>query len=206
MKIDIIKDEDAIILIGTQEDENAHLDQLLLNRTIYEDEIRQISNPKRLREFLMVRLLLQHFFSDNRIVVYNEEGKPRIPGSGFELSISHCSKKAAVILHPQRNVGIDIEKRGRNVQKVVRRFMSNDEQSDFADTDNSDALLLIWSAKEALYKIIGKDAFDFAASFRIYPFESSEWGIMKAEYLKTNKLYSLQYRCTESYVLVWVIE
>jgi phosphopantetheinyl transferase len=206
MIINIIEDGEAIILIGTSDEDNNVLKNRLLNVEIYQDEINQTRNPKRLREFLMVRLLLQQFFDCNPVVQYNEVGKPGLPESGYELSISHCSRHAAVILHPHRKVGTDIENRGRNVQKVARRFLGSEEQTDFAGKENTDALLLIWSAKEALFKIIGNEAYDFGSSLRIYPFEPAASGVMKAEFKKTGKLYSLQYRCSDSYVLVWAIE
>jgi len=204
--IDIIRDEEAIILIGTSSEENEVLRSLLLNDAVYQDEIKQISNSKRIREFLMVRLLLQHFFGYNPVVMYNNDGKPALNEKGYELSISHCSDYAAVILHPNRKVGIDIEKRGRNVRKVAPRFLGPEEQADFYTHENTETLLLIWSAKEALFKIIGKEALDFADSFRIFPFEPALSALMQAEYKKTGIKYQLPYRCTNSYVLVWCVE
>lgn len=206
MSIDIIRDGEAIIMIGTTEEEHDSLRRKLLNEDLYLEEMNRISNPKRMREFLMVRLLLQNFFGYTPVVLYNKEGKPRLQEPGYELSISHCGHHAAVVLHPLRKVGIDIEKRGRNVQKVARRFLSSGEKSDFAGIENTDDLLLIWSAKEALYKIIGKDACDFATSFRVYPFDTASSGVMQAEYLHTGNMYRMQYRCTDNYVLVWAIE
>ena len=109
------------------------------------------------------------------------------------------------MVHPTRKVGIDIECPTDKIQKLYKRFLSKQEQEELSDGKNRQQLLLAWSAKEALYKIIGKEAIDFANQLRIFPFCPEMTGEMTAEHTPTGKLYYLSYILTEKYTLVYCI-
>jgi len=66
-------------------------------------------------------------------------------------------------------------------------------------------LLLAWSGKEALYKIIGREAVDFANQLRIFPFEVKPSGEMKAQHIPSESFYKLFYQLTEQYTLVYCL-
>lgn len=108
--------------------------------------------------------------------------------------------------HPTRKVGIDIECPTDKIQKVYKRFLSIAEQEDLSNGKDNRKLLLAWSAKEALFKIIGKEAIDFANQLRIFPFEiKSSSGEIKAQHIPTKSHYQLFYQQTEKYTLVYCL-
>ena len=84
--------------------------------------------------------------------------------------------------------------------------MSETEQEELSNGRNVQQLQLAWSAKEALYKIIGTQAVDFANQLRILPFEVKNEGEIIAQHIPTQKYYKLSYIQTISYTLVYCID
>ena len=109
------------------------------------------------------------------------------------------------MIHPTKQVGIDIECPTDKIQKVYKRFLSETEQAELSDGKNIKQLQIAWSAKEALYKIIGKEAIDFANQLRLLPFEVQTKGRITALHLVTNTVYQLTYTQTAAYTLVYCI-
>jgi len=56
-----------------------------------------------------------------------------------------------------------------------------------------------------LYKIIGKEAVDFANQLRLLPFEVQKEGRITAQHITTNTVYQLTYTQTAAYTLVYCI-
>jgi phosphopantetheinyl transferase len=86
---------------------------------------------------------------------------------------------------------------------LYTRFLSLTEQKELSEGKDIHQLLLAWSAKEALYKIIGKEAIDFATQLRIFPFNVQPSGELNAEHIPTKTIYKLQYQQTNEYTLVY---
>lgn len=132
----------------------------LEHKNFYAEKIAGLKpESRRLREILAVRCLLKEMTGEEQEVSYDEEGKPSLVNTETArfISISHTEGYAAVILS-EKPVGIDIERRGKKVEKVISRFMQDSE----IVLANNSALFshLIWSAKEAAYKVLGKEYFD----------------------------------------------
>jgi 4'-phosphopantetheinyl transferase len=68
-----------------------------------------------------------------------------------------------------------------------------------------DALLLHWSAKETVYKILDIPGTDFRKHLFVRPFSVAEEGVIETEEFVTghNYLYVLSYRISDDYVLTW---
>lgn len=173
---------------------------------VTQEELDCLSSPKRKREFLATRVALSKLAGYEIRVGYTDERKPVDLESMFQLSFSHSAGKVAVMMHPDRCVGVDIEKQGDKVASLYSRFMGAEEQGDFDCGNNVNILQIIWSVKEALYKIIGKGAVDFAATLRVLPFELKEQGMLEAVYLPKATKYTLHYVQKEGYSLVYCIE
>ncbi|MFA5045269.1 MAG: 4'-phosphopantetheinyl transferase superfamily protein [Paludibacter sp.] len=187
-------------------DENA--DELLTKFDqieFYSDEYNKISSEKRKREFLGVRLALKELLGTNVMVSYDSNGKPCLQDNSYHISISHSGNWIAVIAHPTRVVGIDIECPSDKIQKLYTRFLSEKEQEDLSQGKNLKQLQLAWSVKEALYKIIGKEAVDFAKQLQIFPFEVKTEGEINAKHVLTEKHYKLSYFQTDAYTLVYCL-
>jgi len=164
-------------------------------------------SEKRKNEFLAVRLALKELMGYEVEVIYNNEGKPFIANDTHQISISHSGEWVAVIAHPKNKVGIDIECPNKKIEKVYSRFLSLTEQQTLFGDGDVRKLYLAWSAKEALYKIIGREAVDFQNQLQILPFDiTSNSGKMNAIHLPTAINYQLKYHICNDYCLVYSIE
>ena len=77
-----------------------------------------------------------------------EHGKPYLPGSSLQFNVSHSGDRALIALSEHCDVGVDIERPGRNAA-AVRRALSD------AEREGGDDLLQLWCRKEAWAKAMG---------------------------------------------------
>jgi len=168
-------------------------------------EFDKIVSEKRKLEFLGIRTALKTVIGKEIFIQYDDGGKPHLSDNSFQISISHSNKWIAVIVHPLKKVGIDIECPTDKIQKLYKRFLSPIEQKELSGGNDIHQLLIAWSAKEALYKIIGKESIDFANQLRIYPFEIKAKGEIRAQHVPTKSNYFLNYQQTEQYTLVYCL-
>jgi 4'-phosphopantetheinyl transferase len=75
-------------------------------------------------------------------------GKPELPGEGLCFNLSHSGERALIAMADVVEVGIDVERPGRNVA-AVERTLTEGERASGAPP------LQIWCRKEALAKAIG---------------------------------------------------
>ena len=116
---------------------------------------------RRLLEILAVRRALKElFYGEEQEVFYDEHGRPSLSPGKPCLSISHTHGYAAVITSDVP-VGIDIERIGNRVERVVSHFLKPEETVTLAlYSEQVPALHLAWSAKEAAFKILGQNYYD----------------------------------------------
>jgi len=176
-----------------------------LHKGLDTSEYEKISSEKRKKEYLGVRLAMRALLNEDVLISYTSDGKPYIANDSYKISISHSNKWIAVMAHPTRLVGIDIECPSNKIKSVYTRFLSVTEQNELSNGNNTAQLQLAWSAKEALYKIIGKQAIDFANQLRIFPFEVKFKGGFLGQHIETKTLYSLFYIQSAEYTLVYCI-
>lgn len=121
--------------------------------SLAEDELaiyRQFRFEGRKREWLAVRCLLARMLGYYTPVHYLPSGKPFI--EGCHISISHTKGYVGVSLS-EKPTAIDLEYPSSRVEPLVHRFVSEAEMS-MVDAGNKVlSYLLIWSAKEAIYKL-----------------------------------------------------
>jgi 4'-phosphopantetheinyl transferase len=175
------------------------------NLTLFAGDFEKINSDKRKLEFLGTRWLLKILLGKEINVQYTADGKPYLNDGSYHLSLSHSGKWMAVMIHPTKSVGIDIECPTDKIQKVYKRFLSETEQAELSDGKDIKQLQIAWSAKEALYKVIGKEAVDFANQLRLLPFEVQKEGRITAQHITTNTVYQLTYTQTAAYTLVYCI-
>jgi len=165
----------------------------------------KIVSEKRKLEFLGIRVALNKLIGKEIQIQYDDEGKPHLFDNSYQISVSHSNKWLAVIAHPTQKVGIDIECPTDKIKNLYTRFLSKTEQKELSGGEDIKQLLLAWSAKEALYKIIGKEAIDFANQLRIFPFQVNSSGEMLAQHLPTTTYYKLSYQQNEKFTLVYCL-
>jgi phosphopantetheinyl transferase len=197
--------EDAKILVVELKDSVDELYQQWLQKGLDTAEYEKITSEKRKKEYLGVRLAMRSLLNKDVLISYTSDGKPFIADESYQISISHSSKWIAVMAHPTRLVGIDIECPTNKIKNIFARFLSKTEQEELSNGNDIAQLQLAWSAKEALYKIIGKQAIDFANQLRIFPFEAKNNGEISAQHIDTKTLYSLFYIQSAEYTLVYCI-
>ena len=85
--------------------------------------------------------------------------------------------------------------------------MREDEEVPLYHESPVAALLLHWSAKEAMYKsMTQQEAVDFKQHLRIFPFPIAAEGCFDAQEYRTSlqQHYSMAYRLYADFVLTWV--
>ena len=190
------------VIIGIIEEEVEASINLLANFDLYKQEYDIIRTEKRRKEFLAARILLNKVAGKQVFVKYDEKNKPLLDDNAYHISITHSKNHVAVILHPEYSVGIDLEIRTNRVKNIYTRFLNATEQNLFYNDNDTAKLEIAWSAKETLYKIIGKDVQDFAAELEIFSFPLNDSGTLNVLHLSGSRIYELYYLQNETYTLV----
>lgn len=190
-----VEEEEEVLLDFFSEEEQASL----------KPDLCSLKHSRRRKEFLIVRLLIKKGlgFQD---LMYKADGKPYL--ETHQISISHTDGLVAVLLHPCLSLGIDVEKRTRNVAKSLSRFTSAQERMWLAQApDNKDLLaLFVWCAKEVLYKILTRPSECFERDMEVLPFALSHTHLHILDKRKgeDNKSpYSFHLAYDEHFVWVW---
>jgi len=205
MKSELITLKDARVLVCELTDSVESLKEQITLIESDNTEFEKIVSEKRKLEFLGIRVALKSLLGKEIKIQYDNEGKPHLLDGSYQISVSHTNNWIAVMAHPTQKVGIDIECPTDKIRNLYTRFLSVTEQKELSEGNDTRQLLLAWSAKEALYKIIGKEAIDFANQLRIFPFEVQSKGEMKAQHIPTQQLYQLYYQQNEKYTLVYCL-
>ena len=174
--------------------------------SIYEEDFSRFSAEKRKQEWLAVRALLKELCGgEEKEIGYAPSGKPFLKDQSAYVSFSHTRGYVAVAMHPDAEVGIDIEQYGMRVQKLASRFIREDEMSSVQAGDDVYAMLLHWSAKETMFKLMEEEAVDFLDHLRIFPFTLQESGVMEAQEFRSSneQKFLIHYDTHPDYVLTF---
>lgn len=163
-----------------------------------------VAGEERTRQWLACRIALRTLIDDNDAELYKDDlGKPHVTGSQH-VSLSH-TQQFAVAIAGHNPVGIDIEEITPRITRIAPRFMNSSELEMANGTDNLTILYLVWCAKEALYKLYGKKAVDFARDMNVLPFELLEAGTLSIELTKETAMrYTAHYRIFQNHAMVWI--
>jgi phosphopantetheinyl transferase len=204
-----ITKEGAIIGIWKMEETTEELLSFFSGKkSEYSAEITRFRYPKRKQEFLSVRLLLKELTGTENRIFYNPDGSPSLVDNNLKISISHTNGYASVILHPSANVGLDIEQKRDKILHLKHKFLGQKELENLDTSCELEHLLLHWSAKETMFKMMGETDVDFISHLHISPFLPSREGTIHSLETKSQKQqrFSLDYKIHDDYVLVWGVE
>jgi len=201
-------DNGAIIACWKIEESVEELLLVLENDSDLLQQITQFGSEKRKLEFLATRVLLNTVLKDEKKIAYFASGMPYLTDNSFNISIAHTGEFVTIILHPQKRVGIDIEKISDKVVRVKHKFLSESELDFVEDSLEKTHLTLLWCAKEALYKIIDAEIIDFIAELQVSPFKPYLEGEIRASEACTpyQKKYVLNYVVEPETCCVWTVE
>ena len=171
---------------------------------------REITNPHKQLQHLAGRYLLQQLYPDfpYHFIEIADTRKPFLPDEKYHFSISHCGDYAAVIVSKDHRVGIDVELVTPKVEKVKRKFLSNEELSNIQhSTFNIQHLTLLWCCKEAVFKWYGNGGVDFKDHIHLQLSSLNfDNGIISCEFVKEEKIsLEIQYKFFDGLCLAWVI-
>ena len=198
--------EEALIAIWKIEETEQELLSLFENQETVLQQIESITNSVRRCERLAVRALIKKLTKQEKTIVYQANGKPALSDNSFEISISHTKGFAAVILHPTKPVGIDIEIISEQAYRLKSRFMSIKEREAIDKDDEPVVSLLHWTAKETMYKLISQEGVDFAEHLSIFPFHLIDKQIKATEYFTSqHKNFEIHVEISDQYVLTYCI-
>ena len=137
-----IQENGLLVGVWKTEETVEQLLALLGNISMYEKDLEHFTSDMRKYEWLAVRVLLKTLCGEEKKVVYLPSGKPYLADGSAHISISHTNGYVAVALHPTEEVGIDIERYGVRVCRVVSRFVRPDEEKTMNQGDEVYVLLL----------------------------------------------------------------
>lgn len=202
----IIKDNTNGIILGVMEINHSSEELLsFLDKIEWYADILKNKNEQRKREQLTVRLLIKKLLGEEKRIIYLEEGKPKLEDESYHISISHTKEYIAVILNKKKKTGIDIEHISPRVKKIRSRFMNQTEEDYICSSNELIHLLLHWSAKETIYKVLDYTDIDFKNHIHIDKFKPvlNEWAQFSAQETRTpeQESFSVDYFVTKDYVL-----
>jgi len=171
---------------------------------LYMDELNAFKSDSRKIEWLAVRVLLYALTKETKVIRYHPTGKPYFSDHKLHLSISHTKGYVAVIISETNEVGIDIEKISERVHKVAHKFVRDDEWLPEDPIQKTNALLLIWSAKEVMFKCMNEEAVDFREHMYVEAPKSGNTLFIAKETRSLRKhTYLIHYMIEPDFVMTW---
>lgn len=166
----------------------------------------RFSSPKRRLEYAAVRVLLYEMTVCPPDVFYAPSGKPMLADSSLSISISHTKGYVAVSLSRTGKTGVDIERYSERILPLRDRIVGTEETA-----DGIWSLLLHWSAKETVYKMMDCEGVDFVKhlcvsgipgtnSFRV---ESEGMFRLSSSHPSCRQTYTVHYRLYPDFVLTY---
>ncbi len=181
---------------------------------LYENEwqrLSKITHPQKRLEWLSSRLCMKELLEiadTTRVESLNSQnGKPFLTNNPHFISYTHSNQYSAAIASRTCEVGIDIEylKRKRNLRTRFL-FMGEEELKVFHANESFELFLLIWSAKETIYKIHGQGvAFKDNIYLQLENFTLNSNGSFKALVQKDDlhKEYEVHYAIYPEFLLTY---
>ena len=131
-------------------------------------EINSYKTLKRKKQNICSRILLNIISDKKTILRYNEFGKPYCENFKF-ISISHSDNFCGIVTSNE-NIGLDIQKKKPNIEKLSSRFVSSGERL-VKFNNEVDKIHYIWCFKESIYKIVNHPNCSFKNNILIEKFK-----------------------------------
>ena len=126
-----------------------------------------IENPIKKLESVAARFCLHQLSPefDSLVLIQNDRNRPFFQDSDWHISLTHSYPYVAAACSRKKRIGIDVEKPGRNIEKIAPRFLCSAELEKWKESSN--LLTLAWSSKESIYKAVGKPGLSFQKEIKI---------------------------------------
>lgn len=164
------------------------LSKKLDSPSILQNILNEVKTEKRLKERITAHIVLKDLLGENKEIKHDTNNAPYIENSNLHISISHTNSMVAVAIS-NKPIGIDIEDRKRKQLQLYHKFTTKQEKEwiDNCKTIEEKQLTaeVIWSAKEAIYKLANIKGLLFESEIEIIPFSPKSENNFKASYLNT---------------------
>ena len=168
-------EESSTLLLWKLTESEAELRSGLGSKYNFSD-LNSITHPQKIREWLASRILLRTLAEEFGLLYEgthkDEHGKVFLVNSHIHISLTHTFSYVAAVINPFSPVGIDMEKKDEKLQRTSRKYLSEIELN-HAENDISN-LCVYWCAKEALYKLYGKNGVSFREAIHIEEFSPTD--------------------------------
>jgi len=150
--------------------------------------------------FLAVRKLLEN--EDPELTIdYDLKGKPFL-NKQKGISISHSNEIVAIGISNEIDFGIDVQFKTDKVFKIQSKFLSQMESKFFEKKNDLESLIKVWSAKESIYKALGKDGVSFSKDLEIDTVNDKD--LFRAGYYKKDNIkikFDLDFLFIDEYII-----
>lgn len=152
-----IPTDDSTLFAGLSDEERMYASQLAAGRR---------------REWVAWRALLHEqtrrwTLSESALrVAYAESGEPIFEGIEGSISVTHSRRYVALARTCEGRCGVDIEQLDRNFERIENKYISDTERTLTSAADQR-FRAVVWCAKEAAYKCLGRSGVDFRRDLRI---------------------------------------
>ncbi len=169
-----------------------------------------LRTEERKQQWLSYRMILPYLIKPKELstIEYDQYGKPFLNNGVKHISVSHSGKFSALIASNKYSVGIDIEQIKPKIINIADKFITENEKNNLSKQHEIESLSLIWSCKEAIYKVHGKRNIAFKKHIKISPFtfegEGTVYGTLEFQDFK--KQFCIQYQLIENYILAFTID
>ena len=133
---------------------------MLPHSAYYREHASRFAAERRRLEYVAVRLLIFTLTGEELQVEYLPSGRPFFRGR--KLSISHTFGYAAGLFSEEYEAGLDIEVFSERIVKLKERLIGPEEAA-----ETTYEILLHWSAKEAVFKILDEEGIDFRENLTV---------------------------------------
>ena len=140
----------------------------------------RFQNEARRVEHLAWRRVVRRELGRGVQIEYNEVGAPIVDTANTYISVAHTTGAVAVVI-ADTPVGVDIESLHKGFDRVASRYLSAEE---LALSSDDRWLAMVWSAKEAMYKLYGRKGVDLVEELRVTAYDAAEsciYGAMRGE-------------------------
>ena len=165
----------------------------------------KFQDPNRRLEWLATRCL-QKVLGITDHIIYAPNRRPYLSQGVPHISISHSFPLVCLIASPDFYVGVDIESTSRAYPLIADKYLTLGERA-WVDINNPKLMAIIWSAKEALYKIPGMEGVNSFVDMNVMPMkEIGEQGRLQVR-IRLHGLvqsFNLEYAFLNDYVITWV--
>lgn len=169
----------------------------LLNKE-EKEHVNEIKSEQKKKEYTAIRWMKTNLFGTDPIR-YLEDGSPTIDNASF-ISISHTTKYACLGVSKTNKIGIDIEEIREKAVQVQHKFCDENEATLF-DTSNNFDMTLLWSLKEALYKLSDRQQLLFKTDICID--KRSPEIVARIRFESGFKTVSLEYQLIDNHILTF---